>query len=564
MDQTMLLPSSSSSSSEVEDLLASKSLRTVPRRGRTELLVSSSNTMCDDSTLLAGNHGKRSSTPPLDAISKEFRFTEYDVMSNLSLGESAGSPFNSSSDNNNNKSKNNMTHQRTRNSQKPVMKYRSRTDPGNFQSNEKEKRLLGIPSMLKNRATTWNVHDEGKVDKPPMVRPQLTRESSSSRAVVDGVSVAAHEPTGTHHGSGTLAIRSPVLALKQSAGKFLCSRQKKKNRLLETENLENKKQEAEEDEELEDRWWEKDDIEVEDGVSLRLGAAHSTSSGRKLSGREVYTLAKSCFKRNELAKALSLFDEILTAHTAKFGPEHASVGAALHNIGVVRINSNKFDLAEPVLTEAVRVRKIALGAVHVDVAASEVKLAHAKAQLKKYDEALEIYRDALKIRCEVLGRNHPSVAKLKCQIGLLYFEAGESLAAQAAFEDALSIYTTNKKLDDQNHMRGEQTTIILRETNDYALQETLFNLGTIQLKRRNFDQAIMSLEKALEIQHKLFGITHPTPLDTWDSLAFAYSKLQKFEKSMEESSLPSIHPSVIKTKSAIARVEKTKMSLPVC
>jgi hypothetical protein len=58
----------------------------------------------------------------------------------------------------------------------------------------------------------------------------------------------------------------------------------------------------------------------------------------------------------------------LAAHTAKFGPEHASVGAALHNIGVVRINSNKFDLAEPVLTEAVRVRKIALGAIHVDVA----------------------------------------------------------------------------------------------------------------------------------------------------------------------------------------------------
>jgi hypothetical protein len=56
----------------------------------------------------------------------------------------------------------------------------------------------------------------------------------------------------------------------------------------------------------------------------------------------------------------------LAAHTAKFGPEHASVGAALHNIGVVRINSNKFDLAEPVLTEAVRVRKIALGAIHVD------------------------------------------------------------------------------------------------------------------------------------------------------------------------------------------------------
>jgi hypothetical protein len=178
------------------------------------------------------------------------------------------------------------------------MKYRSRTDPGNFQSNEKEKRLMGIPSMIKNRATTWNAHDEGKVDKSPLVRPQLTRESSSSRAVVDGVPVAAHEPTGIHHGSGTLAIRSPVLTLKQSAEKFLCSRQKKKNNnlLLETENLENKKQEAEEDGELEDRWWEKDDIEVEDGVSLRPGAAHSTSYGRKLSGREMYTLAKSCFK----------------------------------------------------------------------------------------------------------------------------------------------------------------------------------------------------------------------------------------------------------------------------
>jgi Tfp pilus assembly protein PilF len=129
-----------------------------------------------------------------------------------------------------------------------------------------------------------------------------------------------------------------------------------------------------------------------------------------------------------------------------------------------------------------------------------VKLAHAKAQLKKYDEALEMYRDALEIRCGVLGCNHPSVAKLKCQIGLLYFEAGESLAAQAAFEDALSIYTTNKNLDDQNHMRGEQTPILLCETNDYALQETLFNLGTIQLKRRNFDQATFSLEKALEVR----------------------------------------------------------------
>lgn len=105
--------------------------------------------------------------------------------------------------------------------------------------------------------------------------------------------------------------------------------------------------------------------------NLAAGVWQSKPGGR-ITGRELHETAKSFLNDGDYEQALHLFEVILKAQQDRFGGvKHSSVGAALHNVGVVRLRMAEYEVAEEVLLQALAVRRSVLGNEHLDLAVSD-------------------------------------------------------------------------------------------------------------------------------------------------------------------------------------------------
>mmetsp|Transcript_9112 Transcript_9112/g.23063 ORF Transcript_9112/g.23063 Transcript_9112/m.23063 type:complete len:813 (-) Transcript_9112:202-2640(-) len=245
--------------------------------------------------------------------------------------------------------------------------------------------------------------------------------------------------------------------------------------------------------------------------------------GGRITGRELHETAKAFLNDGDYEQALHLFETILKAQRDRFGGvEHSSVGAALHNVGVVRLRMGEYEVAEDVLLQALEVRQSVLGKDHLDLAATLAKLGSARSALQKFDEGLGDLRGALQITRRVLGRSHRTVAQIQCHIACLYFEAGELFSAQATFEDALEIYREifqKEELADRDAVMAQLT-------------ETLCNIGSIQNKRKNFEGAIESFHEAVNLQQGIMGHDHPRVIQSLDNLGYSFSKSKSYNQAL--------------------------------
>jgi len=241
----------------------------------------------------------------------------------------------------------------------------------------------------------------------------------------------------------------------------------------------------------------------------------------RITGRELHETAKALLNDGDYEQALQMFEAILNAQTERFGSEeHSSVGAALHNVGVVRLRMGDHLIAEVVLLRAATIRRNVLGTDHLDLAATMAKLGSVRTALQKFDEGLKDLRDALRITRKVLGRNHRTVAQVLCHIACLYFEADEMFSAQANFEDALDIYRNVFQVDSDRDACMAQMT------------ETLCNIGSIQNKRKNFSGAIESFKEALDLQRGIMGHDHPRVIASLDNLGYSFSKSKAYNQAL--------------------------------
>jgi hypothetical protein len=91
----------------------------------------------------------------------------------------------------------------------------------------------------------------------------------------------------------------------------------------------------------------------------------------RITGRELHEAAKTLLNDGDYEQSLQMFEAILHAQIERFGSEeHSSVGAALHNVGVVRLRMADHVIAENVFLRAVAIRRQVLGPTHVDLAVS--------------------------------------------------------------------------------------------------------------------------------------------------------------------------------------------------
>jgi tetratricopeptide (TPR) repeat protein len=286
----------------------------------------------------------------------------------------------------------------------------------------------------------------------------------------------------------------------------------------------------------------------------------------RLTGRALHEHAKVALNAEEFHTALLAFEALLEAQMQRFGPCHASVAAAMHNVGgtwnawhkattgpitrtdstnlltlslcdslsnpssilsiitVCRQRMGQFALAENLLAEAVQIRRQTLGPDHVEVAASLSKLGSVRLQAGRFEEAFADLQKALKIANKL--EKPKTIAQMQCHLGCFYFQAQELFAAQATFQEALTLYRQFWQEESANMGAADRNALMLQ------LTDTLCNIGTIQNRRKRFSHAITSFQEALDLQRGVLPVDSPRILSTLDNLAYAYSKNKEYARAV--------------------------------
>lgn len=92
----------------------------------------------------------------------------------------------------------------------------------------------------------------------------------------------------------------------------------------------------------------------------------------RITGRELHEAAKAAMNEGDYEEAQVMFEAILQAQLARFGSEeHSSVGAALHNVGVVRLRIGDPLKAEEAFLRALSIRHNVLETDDLDLAVSK-------------------------------------------------------------------------------------------------------------------------------------------------------------------------------------------------
>lgn len=176
----------------------------------------------------------------------------------------------------------------------------------------------------------------------------------------------------------------------------------------------------------------------------------------------------------------------------------------------------------------------------------------------RYDEAEPLFKEAIKIREEVLGINHPETAKSYNNLGLLYFVQGKYNDAEYLYKKALDIREEIFKTD---HL-------------DKAISYN--NLGLLLHKKEEYEAAEILFEKTIGMKERLLGEDHPSTAISYNNLANLYLSQKRYEKAedlykkalnIRTTILGKEHPYTITSNNDLAKLymvqEKNEIALPM-
>jgi len=173
----------------------------------------------------------------------------------------------------------------------------------------------------------------------------------------------------------------------------------------------------------------------------------------------------------------------------------------LDTIGQLYQSIGLYDREQPLLEEALKLRRQALGNEHVDVATSLNhlgELANLKGDLPG-SEAL--FREALAMRRKLLGKEDPEVAESLHNLGQLLVDRGNFGEAEPLLREALAL---------RRKLLGEEHTDVAK---------SLTGLGRLMSDTGKFHEAELLYRQALEMRRKVYGPEHLQVAHSMNNLA---------------------------------------------
>jgi len=248
----------------------------------------------------------------------------------------------------------------------------------------------------------------------------------------------------------------------------------------------------------------------------------------------MHNLAAVKTQLGDYAAADSLYSTSLNTREALLGEEDLLVAESMSGLATLLFTTGEYAEAESLLRSALEMRRNIQGE-HLDVAMVANDLAMTLRVLERYDEAEPLYHEAVRINRSLLGDEHPAVAQSINNLAVFLWRKGELQEAERLLREALAM---NRELLGDDHpdvgSNLNNLALILRDQGNLAESERLFrqvlaidrntigdshpeiarrlnSLGATLTLARKFGEAERVFREALRIQIENFGA------DTWQA-----------------------------------------------
>ncbi len=207
-----------------------------------------------------------------------------------------------------------------------------------------------------------------------------------------------------------------------------------------------------------------------------------------------------------------LLEEALKLRRQALGPECAEVAASLSHLGEAARLKGDYARSEPLLREALIMRRKLLGAEHKDVAESLDNLGALLADRGNFNEAESLIREALALRRKLFGEEHADIANSLNSLGGLMSNTGKLQEAESLYRRTLSI---RRKLFGAEHP---------------LVASGLNNLAANLLEQGDLKGAETLFGEALAMNRKLLGEEHPDVAVSLAMLAYVLKSQGEYDK----------------------------------
>ncbi|MBS1791791.1 MAG: serine/threonine protein kinase [Acidobacteria bacterium] len=202
-------------------------------------------------------------------------------------------------------------------------------------------------------------------------------------------------------------------------------------------------------------------------------------------------------------RAQPLLEEALKLRRQMLGAENPVVAESMNHLAALAYLRGDYAGSEAKFRDVLAMRRRLLGADHLEVADTMNSYGSVLVALGKLDEAEPLLREALALRRKRLGEEHVDVATSLTNLGRLSSERGNFAQAADYYRQTLAIY---------RKLYGEE---------DPHIADSLNNLAAMLQEQEKFQEAVTLFREALALRRKLLGDEHPEVAVSMSNLASA-------------------------------------------
>ncbi|HEU0174408.1 MAG TPA: serine/threonine-protein kinase [Blastocatellia bacterium] len=210
--------------------------------------------------------------------------------------------------------------------------------------------------------------------------------------------------------------------------------------------------------------------------------------------------------------AQPLVEEALKLRRQALGNQSPDVATSLNHLGEVASLKGDYARSESLFREALAMRRKLLGAESKDVAESLNNLGELLDDRGKFGEAEILLRESLAMRRKLFGSEHASVADSLTGLGRLMGDMGKFNEAESLYRQALMMH---RKLYGGDHP---------------SVAVSLNNLAVILQEQGDFNGAKAMFREALVLRRKMLGLEHPDVALSMANLASVLQDLREYDE----------------------------------
>jgi tetratricopeptide (TPR) repeat protein len=218
------------------------------------------------------------------------------------------------------------------------------------------------------------------------------------------------------------------------------------------------------------------------------------------------------YERAQYSASEPLLREALEIRRAKPGEGHPDYAASLKNLAELCRVTGRYAEAEPLFQKALEIRRATLGDLHPDYAVSLNSLGRLYWATAHFEKAEPLYKEALKVHRAALGDRLPDYAAALSNLAELYRATGHYEQAEPLYNEALEV--RRAALGDRHP--------------EYAA--SLNGLGRLYWTMKLYAKAEPLFKEAVDKFRSALGERHPRYATSLNYLAEDYRETSDYEK----------------------------------